>query len=74
MIKKKMPFSIFFDRRKDRTLSQVKKKNKGNNIAKQIINEEHITCVKEPASEYLSHIAVSSENSQIIASGIIDFF
>ena len=62
--------SIFFDGRKDRTLSKVKK---GNKTAKQVITEEHITCVKEPDSEYLGHIVVSSGTSHAIASGITDF-
>lgn len=62
--------SIFFDGRKDRTLSKV---NKGNKTAKQVITEENITCVKEPDSEYLGHTIVSSGTSHAIASGITDF-
>ncbi len=66
----KMSLSIFFDGRKDRTLSQVKKENK---IAKRVMTKR-LTCVKAPGSEYLGHIVVSSGNSQTIASGIIVFF
>lgn len=38
------------------------------------MTEKHITCVKKPGYEYFGHIAVLSEDSQTIASGVINFF
>ncbi|GBM66988.1 hypothetical protein AVEN_111009-1 [Araneus ventricosus] len=45
-------FGLYFDGRKDRTLSMEDNRRK-------VIIEEHISLVKEPGSEYIGHVSVN---------------
>ncbi|GBO24241.1 hypothetical protein AVEN_212735-1, partial [Araneus ventricosus] len=45
-------FGLYFDGRKDRTLSMEDNRSK-------VIIEEHISLVKEPGSEYIGHVSVN---------------
>ena len=56
---------LFFDGSKDQTLIQEKK---GQKKAKNIIQEEHITVLKEPGSKHVSHLTPKSGSSEDIAS------
>ncbi|GBM25867.1 hypothetical protein AVEN_151341-1 [Araneus ventricosus] len=60
-------FSLYFDGRKDRTLSME------DNRRKDII-EEHISLVKEPGSEYNGHVSVNFGRAQIIGNNMYSFF
>ncbi|GBM51006.1 hypothetical protein AVEN_199772-1 [Araneus ventricosus] len=60
-------FGIYFDGRKDRTLSMEDNRRK-------VIIEEHISLVKEPGSEYIGHVSVNFGRAQIIGNNIYSFF
>ncbi|GBN73164.1 hypothetical protein AVEN_187567-1 [Araneus ventricosus] len=60
-------FGLYFDRRKDRTLSMEDNRRK-------VIIEEHISLVKESASEYIGHVSVNFDRAQIIGNNIYSFF
>lgn len=46
-------FGLYFDGRKDKTLSMEDNRRK-------IITEEHVSLVKEPGSEYMGHISLKT--------------
>ncbi|GBM38120.1 hypothetical protein AVEN_40990-1, partial [Araneus ventricosus] len=48
-------FGLYFDGRKDRTLSMEDNRRK-------VIIEEHISLVKEPGSKYIGHVSVNFGN------------
>ncbi|GBM14199.1 hypothetical protein AVEN_61012-1 [Araneus ventricosus] len=60
-------FGLYFDGRKDRTLSMEDNRRK-------VIIEEHISLVKEPGSEYIGHESVNFGRAQIIGNNIYSFF
>ncbi|GBL72450.1 hypothetical protein AVEN_115370-1 [Araneus ventricosus] len=60
-------FRLYFDGRKDRTLSMEDNRRK-------VIIEEHISLVKEPGSEYNGHVSVNFGRAQIIGNNICSFF
>ncbi|GBM41151.1 hypothetical protein AVEN_4174-1 [Araneus ventricosus] len=60
-------FGLYFDGRKDRTLSMEDNRRK-------VIIEEHISLVKEPGSEYIGHVSVNFGRAQIIGNNIYSFF
>ncbi|GBL75920.1 hypothetical protein AVEN_234254-1 [Araneus ventricosus] len=60
-------FGLYFDGRKDRTLSMEDNRRK-------VITEEHISLVKEPGSEYIGHVSVNFGMAQIIGNNIPSFF
>ncbi|GBM43302.1 hypothetical protein AVEN_220830-1 [Araneus ventricosus] len=60
-------FGLYFDGRKDRTLSMDDNRRK-------VIIEEHISLVKEPGSEYIGHVSVNLRRVQIIGNIIYSFF
>ncbi|GBO10275.1 hypothetical protein AVEN_107066-1 [Araneus ventricosus] len=60
-------FGLYFDGRKDRTLSVEDNKRK-------FIIEEHISLVKEPGSEYIGHVSVNFGRAQIIGNNIYSLF
>ncbi|GBN23639.1 hypothetical protein AVEN_53531-1 [Araneus ventricosus] len=60
-------FGLYFDRRKDSTLSMEYNRRK-------FIIEEHISLVKEPGSEYIDHVFVHFGRAQIIGNNIYSFF
>ncbi|GBO11264.1 hypothetical protein AVEN_78968-1 [Araneus ventricosus] len=60
-------FGLYFDGRKDRTLSMADNRRK-------VIIEEHINLVKEPDSEYIGHVSVNFVRAQIIGNNIYSFF
>ncbi|GBL78208.1 hypothetical protein AVEN_42774-1 [Araneus ventricosus] len=59
-------FGLYFDGRKDRTLSMKDNRRK-------VIIEEHISLVKEPGSEYIGHVSVNFGRAQIIGNNIYSF-
>ncbi|GBM41739.1 hypothetical protein AVEN_121660-1 [Araneus ventricosus] len=59
-------FGLYFDGRKDRTLSMEDNRRK-------IIIEEHISLVKEPGSEYIGHVSVNFGRAQIIGNNVYRF-
>lgn len=61
---------LYFDGRKDRTLTQVKT---GRKYYRKTISEEHIVIVQEPNSLYAGHITPTGGDSKSIKQGIIDF-
>ncbi|GBM41326.1 hypothetical protein AVEN_165941-1 [Araneus ventricosus] len=52
-------FGLYFDGRKDRTLSMENNRRK-------VIIQEHISLVKEPGSECICHVSVNFGRAQII--------
>ncbi|GBM69364.1 hypothetical protein AVEN_272182-1 [Araneus ventricosus] len=60
-------FGLYFDGRKDRTLSIEDNRRK-------VIIEEHISLVKEPGSEYIGHVSVNFGRAKIIGNNIYRFF
>ncbi|GBL76164.1 hypothetical protein AVEN_234446-1 [Araneus ventricosus] len=60
-------FGLYFDGRKDRTLSMEDNRRK-------VIIEERISLVKEPGSEYIGHMSVNFGRAQIIGNHIYSFF
>ncbi|GBM55129.1 hypothetical protein AVEN_207018-1 [Araneus ventricosus] len=60
-------FGLYFDGRKDRTLSMEDNRRK-------VIREEHISFVKEPGSVYIGHVTVNFGTAQIIGNNIYNFF
>jgi len=62
---------LYFDGRKDRTLTQVKT---GKKYYRRTVSEEHIVIVEEPNSEYVGHITTKHGDSKSIQQGIIAFF
>ena len=70
-LERKVLRGLYFDGRKDRTLSLVKV---GGIAKKQVTNDEHITLFEEPGSHYLSHFAPPCGTAVAIKSGIFDFF
>lgn len=67
----KQPISIFFDGRKDKTLVQV---TKGNKFAKEVVEEEHITILQEPNSNFMGHTSPTSGSSENISSALFECF
>lgn len=61
---------IYFDGRKDKTLTQLKE---GDILSRKTIIEEHIVLVSEPGSVYLGHITPSSGSAQIITRSLLEF-
>ncbi|GBM72270.1 hypothetical protein AVEN_46969-1 [Araneus ventricosus] len=59
-------FGLYFDGRKDRTLSKEDNRRK-------VIIEEHISLVNEPGSEYIGHVSVNFGRAQIIGNNIYSF-
>ncbi|GBM55126.1 hypothetical protein AVEN_207016-1 [Araneus ventricosus] len=59
-------FGLYFDGRKDKTLSMEDNRRK-------VIREEHISLVKEPGSEYIGHVSVNFGRAQIIGNNIYSF-
>ncbi|GBM62964.1 hypothetical protein AVEN_131140-1 [Araneus ventricosus] len=60
-------FGLYFDGRKDRTLSIKDNRRK-------VIIEENINLAKEPGSEYIGHVSVNFGRAQIIGNNIYGFF
>ncbi|GBM55263.1 hypothetical protein AVEN_168401-1 [Araneus ventricosus] len=60
-------FGLYFDGRKDRTLSTEDNRRK-------VIIEEHLSLVKEPGSEYIGHVSLNFGRAQIIGNNIYSFF
>ncbi|GBN52042.1 hypothetical protein AVEN_273674-1 [Araneus ventricosus] len=60
-------FGLYFDGRKDRTLSMEDNKRKD-------IIEELISFVKESGSEYIGHASINFGKAQIIGNNIYSFF
>ncbi|GBM95506.1 hypothetical protein AVEN_114885-1, partial [Araneus ventricosus] len=60
-------FGLYFDGRKDRTLSIEDNRRK-------VIIEEHISFVKEPGSEDIGHVSVNFGRAQIIGNNIYSLF
>ncbi|GBO28662.1 hypothetical protein AVEN_274982-1 [Araneus ventricosus] len=56
-------FGLYFDGRKDRTLSMEDNRRK-------VIIEEHISLIKEPGSEYIGHVCVNFRRAQIIGNNV----
>lgn len=62
--------AIYFDGRKDKTLTITK----ANNISqRKIIVEEHISIISEPNSEYIGHLSIDSGKAANIEKNIVDF-
>ncbi|GBN48246.1 hypothetical protein AVEN_184247-1 [Araneus ventricosus] len=59
-------FGLYFDGRKDRTLSTE-------DNGRKVIIEEHVSLVKEPVSEYIGHVPVNFRRAQIIGNHIYSF-
>jgi hypothetical protein len=57
---------LFYDGRKDKTLFY-------DDNRRRVLNEEHISLVKEPGSEYIGHIHVETGDAKTIARHIISF-
>ncbi|GBN27405.1 hypothetical protein AVEN_183716-1 [Araneus ventricosus] len=60
-------FGLYFDGRKDMTLSMEDNRRK-------VMTEEHISLVEEPGSEYISHVSVNFGRAQINGNNIYSFF
>ncbi|GBN05471.1 hypothetical protein AVEN_240462-1 [Araneus ventricosus] len=58
-------FGLYFDGRKDRTLSMEDNRRK--------VIEEHISLVKEPGSEYIGHVSANFGTANIIGNNIYSF-
>lgn len=67
---KKRLFGIYFDGRKDKTRTQVKR---GKKSYPKIVLEEHICLVQEPNSEYLGHVTPDNGTSKSIHEAIFTF-
>ncbi|CAG9794368.1 unnamed protein product [Diatraea saccharalis] len=62
--------AIYFDGRKDKTLTITK----ADNISqRKIIVEKHISIISEPSSEYIGHLSVESGKAADIEKSIIEF-
>lgn len=61
---------LFFDGRKDRSLSVVEA---GGTSKKNVTVDEHITLLEEPGSQYLGHFTPACGTAVEIKSGIFDF-
>ncbi|GBM88709.1 hypothetical protein AVEN_204005-1 [Araneus ventricosus] len=59
-------FGLYFDGRKDRTLSMEDNRKK-------VIIEEHISLIKEPGSDCIGHVSVNFRRAQIIGNHIYSF-
>lgn len=68
---KKRLCGIYFDGRKDKTRTQVKR---GKKSYPKIVVKEHITLVQEPNSEYLGHVTPDNGTSKSIHKAISSFF
>lgn len=55
--------AVYFDGRKDNTLSQIKI---GAKFRRSVIKEEHISCLMEPGSQYLGHFVPLTGSAQDI--------
>ncbi|GBN77742.1 hypothetical protein AVEN_274590-1 [Araneus ventricosus] len=62
--------SVFFDGRRDKTLFIGEKKDKRHRRQK---DEEHITLLSDPGSQYLRHLTPRSGQGEEIAASLIDF-
>lgn len=60
-------FGLYFDGRKDKTLSMVDSRRW------KIVIEEHISLIKEPNLEYIGHISLSSGRAAIVSKKIMEF-
>lgn len=61
-----LDFGLYFDGRKDKTLTMEDHRRK-------IIIEEHISLLKEPGSEYIGHISLNAGKAAIISKKIMEF-
>lgn len=61
---------IFFDGRKDLTLTNEKI---GNKMHEKKITE-HVALVQEPNSKYMGHLAISCGSAEAISRGILEHF
>lgn len=61
---------IFFDGRKDMTLTNEKI---GNKMHEKKITE-HVALVQEPNSKYMGHLAISCGSAEAISPGILEHF
>lgn len=59
-------FGLYFDGRKDKTLTMEESRRK-------TIVQEHISLLKEPGSEYMGHISLTSGKATIISQNIAEF-
>jgi len=62
---------LYFDGRKDHTLTH--REIDAGRLQKRIVVEDHITLLKEPDSQYVSHFATTQGSSQAIFSGIVAY-
>lgn len=63
--------SIYFDGRKDRTMTHEKE---GSKTYKRIVIEEHVTIVQEPDSNYVCHVTPITGSARNITATMMDFF
>lgn len=63
--------ALYFDGRKDRTLTMIKQ---GAKYYRKTILEEHISLIKEPGSIYLGHITPTTGTSKMIVKEITQYF
>lgn len=61
---------LYFDGRKDKTLTQERT---GSKHYRKIITEEHYTLIQEPGSEYIGHISPNSGSAEDITASISTF-
>lgn len=61
---------IYFDGRKDQTISQVKI---GEKFARKTVLEEHIVLLSEPGSKYISHFTATSSTALAIKTDLFEF-
>jgi hypothetical protein len=63
--------SLFFDGRKDKTLSHDKV---GTTTYKKLVTEEHVVLVQEPGSNYIGHVTPITGSARNISATIMDHF
>lgn len=68
--KKSPPLGLYFDGRKDKTLSNFQG---GKKFYRKIFIEEHISLIGEPGSQYLGHVTPKSGSAEDICKCLIDF-
>lgn len=61
---------IYFDGRKDQTISQVKI---GEKFVRKTVLEEHIVLLSEPGSKYISHFTATSSTALAIKTDLFEF-
>jgi len=62
---------LYFDGKKDRTLTITKL---GNKWYKKTVIEEHLSLIREPDSTYIGHVTPLSGSAEDVKDSIIGFF